>query len=101
MLTVIQEQKVDVIKAETVAQMKLEQASRQANDADYERIRNLNNFHELKEMDEETKIMSKNIIAQIESDISVFLQRNGYLSCRNTNLQKDISTKKRKIEDIK
>jgi hypothetical protein len=29
------------------------------------------------------------------------LQRNGYLSCRNTNLEKDIGTKKRKIEDIK
>lgn len=29
------------------------------------------------------------------------MQRNGFLMCRNTNLEKDISTKRRKIDDIK
>lgn len=29
------------------------------------------------------------------------MQRNGYLMSRNSNLEKDIATKKRKIDDIK
>ncbi len=52
-------------------------------------------------MDEEKKTLSQVIIKDIESQINVLLQRNGYLSCRNSNLEKDINTKKRKIDDIK
>lgn len=44
---------------------------------------------------------NQEVIQNIQTSINDLMQRNGYLMCRNTNLEKDISTKRRKIEDIK
>lgn len=42
-------------------------------------------------------VFNEKISNSIDGEISALQERNGYLMCRNTNIEKDIRTKRRKI----
>ena len=81
--------------------IKIDSMERNTSDVHKVKLETERNFHELPEMEEEKQVFNEVIIKQMSQEIEDMVQRNGYLLCRNTNVEKEIKSKKRKIEELK